>query len=258
MTQRTRRRGFTLLEMILALLIGLLLMGAVYTMFGLQFMHSKTGRDAVNEATIVRAVLTRISRDIGGVLGPYDPKQVPEAPADSTDTTGAAAPPAGTLQFNYGVTGDGGQLVLTVSRVPREVLGPETRRPDVGELPKVCDLRRITYWMVEGKGLAYQEVKRITSQDADALTDETDHPIIYIPEVKSISFQYWDGAGWTPSWASDDRPDGDTPIGPPAAIEIVLEMQNPQVEEGESPTTRKYRHVISVPTGNNYSTQTTQ
>jgi prepilin-type N-terminal cleavage/methylation domain-containing protein len=260
-TEAGGRRGFTLLEMILALLIGLFLMGAVYTMFDRQFSHSKAGREATEEATLVRSIFARISTDIAGCLGPYDPKQVPDASAASNSanaTSGAnqdMATPAvsGMVQFNYGITGDANSLSVCSTRVPRELLGPDKRRTDVSGAPKVSDLRRISYWMASGQGLAYQEVKRVTGENADQAVSEPDQLIKYIPEVTGITFQYWDGSTWAASWDSNSPgADGDTPVGPPAAIEIVIEMTDRRSDEGEA-RTRKYRHVVSVPTGNNYS-----
>ncbi len=266
MTHRSRRRGsFTLLEMILALLIGLFLMGAVYTMFDRQFSHAKGGREAIEEATLVRSILARIGTDVAGCLGPYDPKQVPDSTASSSTSSSTATtttPPAtvstSTIQFNYGIQGSASSLTVCSTRVPRELLGPDKRRTDVSGADKVSDLRRITYWMAEGQGLAYQEVKRVTGENADQGVSDSDQPIKYIPEVKSISFQFWDGAAWTASWDSNSPgADGDTPIGPPAAIEIRIELVS-RGEEGTDTKKREYRHVVSVPTGNNYSTPQTQ
>lgn len=253
------RRGFTLLEMILALLIGLLLMGAVYTMFDRQFTHSKSGREATEEATLVRSIFARISSDIAGCLGPYDPKQVPEAsaPSSSTETANTSTATNTTtvvsaVQFNYGIQGETNSLTVCSTRVPRELLGPDKRRTDVSGAAKVSDLRRISYWMATGQGLAYQEVKRVTSENADQAVDDADQLIKYVPEVASITFQYWDGSTWTSSWDSNSPgADGDTPVGPPAAVEIVIEIN--RGGEGEEIRKRAYRHVVSVPTGNNYS-----
>ena len=265
MTLRSHRRdGFTLLEMILALLIGLFLMGAVYTMFDRQFAHSKGGREATQEATMVRSILARISNDIAGCLGPYDPKQIPDASATSGESTSSGATTASTastatVQFNYGIQGSSSELTVCSTRVPRELIGPDKRRSDVSGADKVSDLRRISYWLVEGQGLAHQEVKRVTGENADQNIADTDQLIKYIPEVKAIRFQFWDGATWTSSWDSNSPgADGETPIGPPAAVEIVIELFNRTGDEGSDAKKREYRHVVSVPTGNNYSTPQTQ
>jgi len=284
-----KRVGFTLLEMILALAVGLVLMGALYTMLGSQLTQAQVGRDAVEEATLVRSILARIANDVGGSLGPYDPKQVPSgggtpssnssstsssstsgnsnsadpsssangSDADSTENTMPTT--SGPIVFNHGIVYDGNQLILSVSRAPREVLGADARRQEDGTLPKVSDLRRVIYWIEEGKGLAVQEVKRVTANDID-VTASSDEPIKYIPEVKSMTLQFWDGGAWVQDWDSSvPGADGETPVGPPAAIEIVLVLKHrgKQGDEAEPAELREFRHVISVPTGNNYSSPMT-
>jgi prepilin-type N-terminal cleavage/methylation domain-containing protein len=277
-----KRAGFTLLEMILALAVGLVLMGALYTMLGSQLTQAQVGRDAVEEATLVRSILARLASDVGGSLGPYDPKQVPTGGGSSSSTSSSssssnsnsaspsssadAASAENTMQttsgpivFNHGIVYYGNQLVLSVSRAPREVLGADARRQEDGTLPKVSDLRRVIYWIEEGKGLAVQEVKRVTANDID-VTASSDEPIKYIPEVKSMTLQFWDGSSWVQEWDSDlPGADGETPVGPPAAIEIVLVLKHrgKQGDDAEPAELREFRHVISVPTGNNYSSPMT-
>ncbi|MCI0680648.1 MAG: prepilin-type N-terminal cleavage/methylation domain-containing protein [Gemmataceae bacterium] len=263
--QKPSRNGFTLLEMILALAVGLVLMWALYTMMGTQLAQTQAGRDSVEEATLVRSILARIARDVGGSLGPYDPKQVPSGSsatstttdADSASADTAPAATSGPIVFNHGIRYDGSQLILSISRVPSEVLAPDTRRLEDTTLPKVSDLRRMIYWIDESKGLAYQEVKRITANDAEST--ESDEPVKYIPEVKALTLQFWDGAAWVADWdSSTPGADGETPIGPPAAIEIVLEMRfRGRLDETEPAEPRTYRHVINVPTGNNYGSSMT-
>jgi type II secretory pathway component PulJ len=257
MIRRPRRPGFTLLEIILALGIGLVLMFALFVMLNSQLSHSQAGRESIQEATLARAILTRISNDVAGSLGPYDPRQATEAASGSDQEASAVTTTTETGTFNVGIQGDTKRLLLAVGRVPRELLGPEKLRADVSALPKVSDLRRITYWVVEGQGLARQEVTRVTSEELDEIPPDVNDPGKYIiaPEVKSISFQYWDvESSWVGDWdGSVPGVDGDTPIGPPAAIEIVIEL-----DRGKDREPGRYRHVISVPTGNNYSLQQTQ
>src|SRR5262245_19782451 len=86
-----KKPGFTLLEMILALAVGLVLRGALYTMLGSQLMQAQVGRDAVEEATLVRSILARIASDVGGSLGPYDPKQVPTGGGSSSSSSSSSS-----------------------------------------------------------------------------------------------------------------------------------------------------------------------
>jgi prepilin-type N-terminal cleavage/methylation domain-containing protein len=224
MRSRVRRPGFTLLEMILALAIGLVLMSGLYLMMNSQLSQAQAGRESIEEATLARALLTRIANDIIGSLSAHDPSQQPDA--DEVDAALMAAP-----VFNTGVRGEADLLILSGGRVPREMLlgNPEGA---------VCDLRRISYWMVPGKGLARQEVLRVTGEEMDTEPPDVGNAESYVvaPEVKAITFQYWDPTSeWLAGWDGSE-------IGPPAAIEITIELGR-----------GVYRHVVTLPTGNNFS-----
>ena len=250
MTHRRRRRGYTLLELILALGIGLMLMSALYVTLSSQLANSQAGRDSIQEATLVRAIVARIADDVAASLCTYDIQK--SVASSAASGAGAASAPAtsSAVVFNYGIEGDDSTLTLNVGRVPRELLAPDKVRLDAATLPVVSGLRRITYWVVEGQGLLKEEYTAVTSTDIDNWTPDPDKAKKIAPEVKSISFQYWDGTQWTPTWTSYD-PTSDAPVGPPAGIEIVITMMPRQ--EGQQG--RNYRQVVSVPTGNNYSVQ---
>src|SRR5713226_9424557 len=70
----TTRRAFSLLEMMLALAIGMLLLLALYVAFDMYFGQAQSGREIVNEAALARSILTRIGNDIVGQIGPVDPR----------------------------------------------------------------------------------------------------------------------------------------------------------------------------------------
>ena len=248
-----RRRGFTLLEMILALAIGLVLMAALYALMSSQLMQAQAGRDVTEEALTARAVLSRIANDIVGSLGAYDPRQLPDVAVDlETDpeaASAAAAPDASTSapQFNLGVVGESDRLILMTGRVPREVMLSGAR---------VSDLRRITYWLVPGKGLAREEVKVVTGEEIDVIPPDVENPLIIAP-VTSVSFQYWDPQSqWLTTW--DGSQPIDLPVGPPAAIEISITLGSSRVaDDGTETKARVYTHVVTLPTGNNFSVQET-
>jgi prepilin-type N-terminal cleavage/methylation domain-containing protein len=105
-----RRRGYTLLEVILALAIGVLLLAALYIALDLQVLTTNTGRAQVQQSTVARQVINRLETDILTNLGPVDPKLVPSnsssgtagssmsggtttTPATTTPTAGAGAAP---------------------------------------------------------------------------------------------------------------------------------------------------------------------
>src|SRR5438445_4672391 len=81
--RRNRRRGFTLLEVLLAAAIGVLLMAALYVAVEVQLNHARAGREAVEHSLLARALLRRMSNDIAPSLG----APLPNAAATPTSTS---------------------------------------------------------------------------------------------------------------------------------------------------------------------------
>ena len=72
-TDKNRRGGFTLLEVVLALTIGILLMSALYVAVDIQLRHAQAGREIVERSTLVRSLMTRIAADISKSVGVNTP-----------------------------------------------------------------------------------------------------------------------------------------------------------------------------------------
>lgn len=266
------RAGFTLLEMILALAIGILLMYSLYSVLSQQVQQAQHGRLTLHEGTLARSILTRMTSEILCSLGPVntfvqpDPSAAASTPSTTTPTTGTTTDSTttpsdttggvqtnSTVTFNLGVYGTSSLLVLNVSKVPRELI-----KTDPTQQALVCDLRRISYWQITSRGLARQEVIQATSTDLATVPPDIDDAESYViaPEVKDVSFQYWDGTTWLDYWDGSELGGvtGDIPIGPPSAIAITLTFNrrgadNVELEESSLP---KYRHVVNIPAGNSF------
>lgn len=273
---RARRPGFTLLEMMLALGIGLLLLGGLYVGMDVHLEYAQSGRDLVREANVAHAVLNRISQDIQGHVAPVDPRNQPEATASTStsstsssttttteattteNSTDSAATPTteegssasilgAAVTFNLGIQGEADHLTLASSRLKRS------------QSPGASDLRRVQYWLIAGKGLARIESTQVTSGDPQQAYLGQNASNIFAPEVAGIRFEYWDGSAWQTSWdGSQLGPDGETPTGPPVAVAVTVTLQriykNQPVAEG---SVAEYRQVILIPSANNLSTSTT-
>jgi prepilin-type N-terminal cleavage/methylation domain-containing protein len=288
---RAPRPGFTLLEVLLSSAIGVLLMAALYAAMNLQIKHAQAGREVVERSLLVRSLFNRISNDIMLTLAPTTPAASSQgggsggsggsggmggssggtsgaatgtsgatsgssgsgtsgaAASGGSSPSGTTASPLGVVTINLGVQGDNTRLILQVSRLPRDVTGLDGQ-------PPACDMRRITYWLAgTGEGLCRQEFRPVTSDDAiNVLPPDIPDEASYVlaDEVKSLTFQYFDGSAWQDTWdGTQPGADGVTPMGPPQAVAITLEVETP----GQA--RKSYRHVVAIPTANGLTQATT-
>jgi prepilin-type N-terminal cleavage/methylation domain-containing protein len=271
------RAGFTLLEVMLAMSIGVVLLGALYVAVNVQLKSAQAGRDLVQQSTLVRSLFNSISNDVvptvnlvnasrfrmpqggmggggGGGMGGGGSGgaggTTGTGTTGATGTGGSSGSQSGTqagatdaVTFPFGIQGDSQTMSVYINKVPTEVFLP----PGSSDLPPpVSDTRRITFWLAPG-GLARQEVKIITSQDVTNLMppDLPDGAYrVLAPEVQSLTFSYFDGNEWQDTWDSTMvGGDGVTPIGPPREVAITIGLANPA--GGDLKT---YRHCIAIPT----------
>jgi prepilin-type N-terminal cleavage/methylation domain-containing protein len=283
------RRGFTLLEVILALSVAVLLLGGLYVAVDVQLRHARAGRNIVEQATLARSILARIDADIAATASLVDAERYRMAnntsgtsggtstaatsTAASTSTTGTSSGSGGGSTSGTGtstsgttdnvvlplsVQGDSTSLNLFMTRVPREAIPTDPNAtPQI-----VSDIRCVSWWLPSG-GLARREVPIETSQDAfdnlpPGIPDEESYVIA--SEVKNAQFQYFDGTDWQDTWdCTTLGADGVTPIGPPQAIAIVLDIAIPQDggKDDDAPT-KRYRHVVACITANGTTPQSQQ
>lgn len=276
---RYNRKAFSLLEMVLALALGMVLLLALYFTLNIYVTSAHIGRDTLAEGEIARSVVTRLTHDITNQLGPVDVRCVPDysslAPTETMPTDPAAKPMTPTqpampaqpaispdaVKFNIGVVGTATTLSLSVYKVENPSVGAVANQTQAVES---SDLRRIDYWIVGGGsmplGLARREVKLATSNDVDLYAEDIPEPEKYIiaREVTSIEFEYFDGQTWSSDWDGSSPLGEDTsPVGPPAAIRIKVTMKRssslPQTLGLETVgPDLTYTHVVALP-GGNYS-----
>jgi hypothetical protein len=124
---------------------------------------------------------------------------------------------------------------------------PEAALDPTAQLP--ADVRRVTYYLSpDGLGLCRQERPWATadgvwnSTDPDLSTENRD---VIAPEVKDVTFEYFDGSAWQSSWdGTQPGPDGVTPLGPPRAVRATFVLQFPG--RGGEVTERQVQHVVPI------------
>ena len=88
-SNRTRRQAFSLLEMVLALAMGMTLLLALYLTLNTHVRQVHAGREILDEGTLARSILTRIASDIISQLG--RPSIRAFSPTTSSSSSGEAA-----------------------------------------------------------------------------------------------------------------------------------------------------------------------
>ena len=211
MRMRNRRSAFTLLEILLASLIAILLLAALYFAMDMTLRQTAESRDAVDIDNLSRGVFTRVSIDLSGSLGPLPPKSGGNAassgssssstPAATADPTAAATTPAATdptaalaaaaadptaalaaatdaaatpqaADLSFQAGVIGSDKQLTV--FVSRLPGTLTSAKGLTEIPGTqlpSDLYRITYWLGQNGGLCRQERPWVT---ADGVRNSSD------------------------------------------------------------------------------------
>jgi prepilin-type N-terminal cleavage/methylation domain-containing protein len=86
---RASRAGFTLTEVLVALSLSLVVMGAIYSALGLHWKYSTAGRVDIERMQLVRAVALRIERDLRSTLFVAPPATASSDSGTGTGTTSA-------------------------------------------------------------------------------------------------------------------------------------------------------------------------
>ncbi len=253
---RAPRRGFTLLEVVIASLLVAVLMGAVYQALFIYRKMFERGESQTEEIQLIRTLSQQLSDDLVGAI--QDPVFVDPRSHE----------PSGARRF--GLFGTSTELRIDVLQIPAFQLAPtptaeemeNTTKPHKLQAP---ELRTVYYTFndsasVDSKlpdsrvGLTRRELDFETPEEVDpekltgmaeislpaATFDQPVEPlaaaaaapaastfdqlldvgmdsgVMWAPEVMSLNFRYFDGSKWHKSWDSLARK------GLPVAVEMTL------------------------------------
>jgi len=187
---------------------------------------SSTGSSATTTATGTTATGTTATTTA-------DPSAAAAATGTTTTTTtdGTAAAAGVDIPFGAGIVGTDKQLKIVLSRVPTALVDFDAAGADA-TTNQPADLRSVLYYLAaDGMGLCRQERPWVTadgvwnSTEPDRADEISD---IIAPEVKDLTFEYYDGGTWQSSWdGSATDIDGVSLIGPPRAIKVILVVEFP-------------------------------
>jgi len=264
----TRRRGYTLLEILVASVIGLLLMAALYASFSVILNDTSVGRDLTAESNLSRGIINRVGIDLGSPVGMLGPKSGGDggsgtastgsgstdssstgsaATTGSTDGSDSAVATGSNIPFQAGLVGTNNQLVIFLTRSPDYLRKRNTTPDPAAQVPS--DLVKVTYYLhSSGKGLCRQERTWVTAEGVWNSTDpdrSSEDPDRIAPEVVDVRFEYASGSGYIGSWdGSAADASGATNMGPPRAVRMTLTLEF-LLRDG-STTTKDVVHVFPI------------
>lgn len=276
---RDSRRGFTLLELLLASVIAAMLLGALYLAMNMTLEQTQASRDASDVEDLHRGVINRMNVDLSATLGPLSPKlgavsstgsgesdMTGDPTGDMTgDPTGDATDPemmvdpnmsetnVANVPFHGGIygqmEGENSVLIIFASRVPGVLSTPGALVGGTATQTS-SDLRRIAYWLGANGGLCRDERVWVTADGignslAPDRSNEESNTIA--EEVVAFLVEYADGSGnWLTSWNSDTS--AAAMNGPPRAVRITMTFEFPSTRRGGQPVTKTLVQVIPVRT----------
>lgn len=284
----TDRRGFTLLEVLLALGLGVALMTAVYSAIDLNYQVMDTGRIDLERTQVARALLNQMAVDIRCVTfsdaatmsssSAADEQATDEEETDpgnnfSSADDGAEGtsvevidPTEAYANTGVGVYGDSNTLVLHITKPVRDM------NYEAGS-----DLRSVSYFLAgsgngtlhdivgqmavdndpesSGTGLARMEGDRLAMQYSDEAGDDAtmaEQAQLLAEEVDELRFEYYDGFYWLDEW------DSVAMERVPQAIRVTIGLKPHEVEPGvfyRSQTvesTRQFSITVKIPIAQPY------
>ncbi len=134
-----RRSAFTLLEILLASLIAILLLAALYFAMDMTLRQTAESRDAVDIDNLSRGVFTRVNIDLSGSLGPLPPKSGGNAASSgsSSSSTPTAASADPTMATATTAATDPTAALTAAATDPTAALAAAT---DAAATPQAADL----------------------------------------------------------------------------------------------------------------------
>lgn len=231
---RRSARGFTLLEMVLSMGLMTLVLTSTMLFFSGTLRTRSEGEKLAQRTQLERVLLDQMAREIGQarVINMYEK--------------------IGSEEKGLGGKLRGIELLTYVLPNPELYV---KRRLRQREVPAAFDLRRVIYYLIRADelqdengnprvyGLARHEFK-LRNREITVEGGEYEERVELIaPEIKYLSFRYFDGAAWTSRWEGSDqnslpqavrvtigresRPDGET------YFESVSDLKRFEEEDSE-------------------------
>lgn len=220
----SRRRGFTLLEVLLALGLMILVSSMLFAFYHAVLQTRSSVDEAVRSGYLARNIAHRIAEEIRAANG----------------FVTSAGP---------GISGTDRLITIQTVAIPGKELFKRLSVKD-DPLPAESDIRQVQYYLAyddeetytypDGTeadaplGLVRREVKTLYQTVQFANESQSVDLDLISPELKYVRFRYFDGVDWVDRWDIGNDPAGQQGNSLPQAVEVIVgykELPPPEEEE---------------------------
>jgi prepilin-type N-terminal cleavage/methylation domain-containing protein len=197
-------KGFTLLELLLALALFVVLVGMLWNIISLFSKTQTHGTRLAERSQLVRSLAQLLEDDLKAAI--QDPIHPSESSTGDDDVR------------RFGLNGSLQTLRIDVIEInPFVTMEPQPRQAFLGEVqtstPRAAELKTVFYHFQQSGGLTRREID-FETPDINAQGVEGSN--LQAPEVVGCRFRYYNGSVWSDSWESLEH------SGLPVAIEVTL------------------------------------
>ncbi|MBM4074013.1 MAG: hypothetical protein FJ267_00010 [Planctomycetes bacterium] len=276
----TRRAGFSLLEIVLALSLAIVLLGGIYSAIDQSRRLTATGREEKARSQVARYLLQKMALDIRSVTFVPPPATEDDSSTSTSSSTAtnsstststssssgstSTSSTSGTASStelaeptakSIGIRGTSTQIELHISRARRD-LNLATNVEGKSLETRSSDLLVVKYGLQlssptesTSPGLTRLEGDRLSVQAAEEAGRGVMNSKLQVlaPEIVLLTFRYFDGSQWYETWDSESA--GYLP----RAVEIVIAYPPAKSQGGAllnvevSSSTDRFRTVVAVP-----------
>jgi type II secretion system protein J len=222
---RFRRHGFTLIELIVAMMMVAILAGSLYGVLRSSFVAKQNAETAVEPSRTAELAMEILRQDITQAIQPNP------ANLDTTTTPAGITGLIGNFEGTDGTSNNGRNnddlVFFTTAESPQHV--------DANG-----EIKNIELTMIQPTNSNnYVLVRRVIRNLLTTVTPPPDTEVI-CRNISAFNVQYYDGAEWLDNWDSTAE---DNTI--PAAVAVTLELDRP-ANGGKGTQTFRYSRVFQL------------
>lgn len=238
---KNKRRGFTLLEVILAVGIAVVLVFAIYQATAMYYIQTEVGREIAQRAQLVRALSARMQTDLRSAFTDFKPQNSSQSEDETYTSTTVSSNtiPAG------GVQGTVNSLSIVVQQFPKDLDYSLNAITPVSD-PKT-DVRMIRYYLTtqdEGlSGLVREAYDQVPDPEM-GLDPQPARMDLLAEEVREMQFEYYDGSQWLQDWGTEYD---SAPIAIRARLGFSPAGQKDQDSAQQSASLEYFTFTVSLP-----------